>query len=51
MPVLIFLLTAAKAISGKKLILAGLLFSWIGDGLLLCFGQLDGHGLLLSLAS
>ena len=35
MPALIILLSLAKGSSGKKIILAGLIFSWIGDGLLL----------------
>jgi len=34
-PALIILLSSAKSSGGKKIILAGLFFSWIGDGLLL----------------
>lgn len=38
-PVLIILLNSAKNSRGKKILLTGLIFSWIGDGLLLFESQ------------
>ncbi len=50
MPVLMILLSLAKGSNGKKIILAGLLFSWIGDGLLL-FESRDSMFFIAGLAS
>jgi uncharacterized membrane protein YhhN len=50
MPALIILLSSAKENKGKKIILAGLIFSWIGDGLLL-FESKDPMFFICGLAS